>query len=166
MAHLVSNEKEQISACALEAARVTCNKYLTKNAGKDAYHIRTRCHPYHVVRQNKMLSCAGADRLSSGMRGSYGKPMELTARVDIGDILISIRSKDATAPKVIEALRRAKFKFAGNQKIMRSNKWGFTKYDREVYVKGRKEGWIVADGITVKYVPQHGRLTETNCVYH
>jgi large subunit ribosomal protein L10e len=164
VAHLVSNEKEQISACALEAARVTCNKYLTKNAGKDAYHIRTRCHPYHVVRQNKMLSCAGADRLSSGMRGSYGKPMEVTARVDIGDILISIRAKDPTGPKVIEALRRAKFKFAGNQKIMRSNKWGFTKWDRETFKRGVAEGWILPDGVTCKYIPEHGRLSAKNCV--
>ena len=30
VAHLVSDEKEQLSACALEAARVACNKYLTK----------------------------------------------------------------------------------------------------------------------------------------
>ena len=67
------DEKEQLTACALEAARVACNKYLTKNTGKEGYHIRTRTHPFHVIRQNKMLSCAGADRLSSGMRGSYGK---------------------------------------------------------------------------------------------
>ena len=113
-----------------------------------------------------MLSCAGADRLSSGMRGSYGKPMEMAARIDIGEMIISVRSKDVNAPHVIEALRRAKFKFPGRQKIMRSNKWGFTKFEREVYVKGRKEGWIVPDGTTVKYVRQHGRLTEKNCVVH
>ena len=125
-----------------------------------------RPHPFHVIRQNKMLSCAGADRLSSGMRGSYGKPMEMAARIDIGEMIISVRSKDSNAPHVIEALRRAKFKFPGRQKIMRSNKWGFTKFDREVYVKGRKDGWIKPDGVTVKYVREHGLLTEKNCVTH
>ena len=164
--HLVSDEKEQVTSCALEAARVSCNKYLIKTAGKDSFHIRIRAHPFHVIRQNKMLSCAGADRLSSGMRGSYGKPMEMAARVDIGDMLISVRSKDQNAPHCIEALRRAKFKFPGRQKIMKSNKWGFTKFDREVFVKGRKEGWIVADGVSVQYVRQHGRLSEKNCVSH
>merc|ERR1711885_112903 len=79
----VSDEKEQISANALEAARVACNKYLIKMCGKEAYHIRTRTHPFHVIRQNKMLSCAGADRLSSGMRHSYGKPMERAAHESI-----------------------------------------------------------------------------------
>ena len=52
---------------ALEAARIACNKYLTKYAGKDGFHLRIRAHPYHVIRINKMLSCAGADRLQTGM---------------------------------------------------------------------------------------------------
>ncbi len=164
VAHLVSDEKEQLTSCALEAARVACNKYLIKTTGKEGYHIRTRAHPYHVVRQNKMLSCAGADRLSSGMRGSYGKPMEMAARISIGDPILSVRSKDANGPHVIEALRRAKFKFPGRQKIMKSNKWGFTKFERETYMKGKLQGWIKDDGVTVKYIPEHGALTATNCV--
>ena len=36
---------------------------MTKNAGKDTFHLRVRVHPFHVLRINKMLSCAGADRL-------------------------------------------------------------------------------------------------------
>ena len=164
VAHLVSGEKEQLSACALEAARVACNKYLVKNCGKEGYHIRCRVHPFHVIRQNKMLSCAGADRLSSGMRGSYGKPMEMAARISIGQCIVSVRAKDKDAPHVIEALRRAKFKFPGRQKVMRSNKWGFTKWERTDYVRGRKEGWLTDDGVMAKYHRQHGRLSESNCV--
>merc|ERR1711998_228088 len=101
VAHLVSDEKEQITSCALEAARVSCNKYLIKNCGKEGFHIRTRCHPFHVIRQNKMLSCAGADRLSSGMRHSYGKPMERAARVAIGQSVLSVRAKDVHADAVL-----------------------------------------------------------------
>ena len=56
-------EKEQITSEALEAARIAANKYMTKNAGKDTFHLRVRVHPFHVLRINKMLSCAGADRL-------------------------------------------------------------------------------------------------------
>ena len=52
----------QISSEALEAGRICCNKYLVKTQGKDTYHIRVRAHPFHVIRINKMLSCAGADR--------------------------------------------------------------------------------------------------------
>jgi large subunit ribosomal protein L10e len=59
--HLVSWEKENVSSEALEAARIACNKYMAKFAGKDAFHLQIRVHPFHVLRINKMLSCAGAD---------------------------------------------------------------------------------------------------------
>ena len=60
--HLVSDEYEQLSSEALEAARICANKYMVKNCGKDQFHLRIRLHPFHVLRINKMLSCAGADR--------------------------------------------------------------------------------------------------------
>ncbi|CAB1105752.1 unnamed protein product [Ectocarpus sp. CCAP 1310/34] len=158
--HLVSDEKEQLTSEALEAARVSANKYMAKFAGKDNFHMRIRAHPFHVLRINKMLSCAGADRLQTGMRHAYGKPQGTTARVSIGQIIISIRSKDNHRPTAVEALRRAKFKFPGRQKILQSNKWGFTKYPREEYVRGRKEGWLQKDGNSVKYIAQHGPLAK------
>ena len=36
---------------------------MVKHTAKDQFHIRVRVHPFHVLRINKMLSCAGADRL-------------------------------------------------------------------------------------------------------
>ena len=60
--HLVSDEYEQLSSEALEAARICANKYMVKHCGKDQFHLRIRLHPFHVLRINKMLSCAGADR--------------------------------------------------------------------------------------------------------
>ncbi len=61
--HLVSDEQEQIASEALEACRVAINKYLMTKMSKDDFHFRIRKHPWHVLRINKMLSCAGADRL-------------------------------------------------------------------------------------------------------
>ncbi len=63
--HLVSDEYEQLSGEALEAARICANKYMVKYCGKDQFHMRIRVHPFHVLRINKMLSCAGADRYVS-----------------------------------------------------------------------------------------------------
>ncbi|KAI9321362.1 ribosomal protein L10e/L16 [Dichotomocladium elegans] len=60
--HLISLEREQISSEALEASRKSAHKYMTTRAGKEAFHMRIRVHPHHVIRMNKMLSCAGADR--------------------------------------------------------------------------------------------------------
>uniref|UniRef100_A0A8C5LQ96 Ribosomal protein L10e/L16 domain-containing protein n=1 Tax=Leptobrachium leishanense TaxID=445787 RepID=A0A8C5LQ96_9ANUR len=115
--HMVSDEYEQLSSEALEAARICANKYMVKSCGKDGFHIRVRLHPFHVIRINKMLSCAGADRLQTGMRGAFGKPQGTVARVHIGQVIMSIRTKTGNKEHVVEALRRAKFKFPGRQKI-------------------------------------------------
>ena len=57
------------------------------------------------------------DRLQTGMRGAFGKPQGTVARVRIGQALMSIRCKDQHQEKAIEALRRAKFKYPGRQKV-------------------------------------------------
>lgn len=69
---------------------------MVKNTGKEGFHLRVRAHPYHVVRINKMLSCAGADRLQTGMRGAWGKPNGTVARVNIGQIILSLRTRDSS----------------------------------------------------------------------
>jgi len=133
---------------------------MVKNAGKDSYHLRIRVHPWHVLRINKMLSCAGADRLQTGMRGAFGKTYGTVARVEIGQILLSVRAKDVHKPQVLEALRRAKYKFPGRQRLCVSDNWGFTKLSRARYAELRDEGRIVKDGINVKVVGTKGKLTE------
>jgi large subunit ribosomal protein L10e len=157
--HLVSWEKENVSSEALEAARIACNKYMTKTAGKDAFHLRVRVHPFHVLRINKMLSCAGADRLQTGMRGAFGKPQGVCARVAIGQVLLSVRTKDNNGVHAIEALRRAKFKFPGRQKIITSRKWGFTKVTRADYLSLKENNRIILDGVNAKVLGSHGILS-------
>ena len=49
--------------------------------------------------------------------------------------------------QAIEALRRAKFKFAGRQKIIESRNWGFTHFKREDYVAWKAQGRIVNCGV-------------------
>ena len=51
------------------------------------------------------------------MRGAFGKPQGTVARVHIGQPIMSIRTKDQHEAAVLEALRRAKFKFPGRQKV-------------------------------------------------
>eukprot|EP01067_Filipodium_phascolosomae_P000174 Filipodium_phascolosomae@DN1140_c0_g1_i1.p1 len=141
---------------------------MTKLCGKDFFHLRVRAHPFHVLRINKMLSCAGADRLQTGMRGAFGKPIGVVARVDIGQVLISIRTREDKVPAAIEALRRAKFKFPGRQNIYESPNWGFTKYSKEDYKKWTAEGRLVSDGVGVKWISSRGPLSrfmkDTNTV--
>ncbi|NXG42340.1 RL10L protein, partial [Psilopogon haemacephalus] len=154
---------------ALEAARICANKYMVKSCGKDGFHIRVRLHPFHVIRINKMLSCAGADRLQTGMRGAFGKPQGTVARVHIGQVIMSIRTKAQNKEHVVEALRRAKFKFPGRQKVLGAlgGHWeGFEGaggalggHWRSREGSGRALGKrLIPDGCGVKYVPCRGPL--------
>jgi len=156
--HLVSGEYEQLSSEALEAGRIVVNKCMTKFAGKDAFHLKVRAHPFHVLRINKMLSCAGADRLQTGMRQAYGKPTGTVARVNIGQIIFSVRSREGNEKQVIEALRRAKYKFPGRQNIIVSNAWGFTHFTKTEYEKYREQGRLIARGAHSVLRPARGAL--------
>merc|ERR1712088_81271 len=157
---MVSDEYEQIGSEALEAARISANKYMVKMTGKDAFHLRIRTHPYHVTRINKMLSCAGADRLQTGMRGAYGKPNGLVSRINIGDPILSIRTKEANYDHAYEALRRSKMKFPGRQKIYRSKNWGFTKFTIDQFSDYMRSGKIYPDGNSCQYKGDKGKLSE------
>lgn len=156
--HLVSDEREQLSSEALEAGRIAANKNLVKGCGKEGFHLRVRLHPYHVIRINKQLSCAGADRLSSGMRQAFGRPYGKVARVDIGQCIMSVRSFDKNQKAVVEALRRAMFKFPGRQKVLLSRKLGFTQYNRDKFAEMVEEGTLKINGQIANYVPKHGPL--------
>merc|ERR1712228_1014876 len=144
---------------ALEAARIAANKYMITDCGKDNFHLRVRPHPFHVLRVNKMLSCAGADRLQTGMRGAFGKTYGRAARCNIGQILISVRVKEEKAAAAVEGLRRAKFKFPGRQKIHVSHKWGFTKFLKADYTKWKAAGRVIMDGVHVKCLSSKGPLS-------
>lgn len=157
--HMVSLEREQISSEALEASRIAANKYMFKMTGKDGFHLRIRAHPFHVLRINKMLSCAGADRLQTGMRGAFGKPTGTCARVFIGQILISIRTKEGNIKHAQEALRRAKMKYPGRQKIVVSKNWGFTNLTAKEYKEQKEKGVLLSAGSHVKTLSNHGPLT-------
>lgn len=158
--HLVSNEREQISAEALESCRIAINKYMVKHAGKENFHMKIRVHPYHVLRINKMLSCAGADRLQSGMRGAYGKAYGRATRVDFNQILVSIRTKDANLKFAMEAMRRGKNKLPGKQVVKVSEKFGFTGIEREEYGRLKEEGLLVSKGNHVEVVKPKGSVEE------
>ena len=90
------------------------------------------------------------------MRGAYGKPLGTVARVNINQIMMSVRAKENHRDNVVEAFRRAKFKFPGRQKIFVSKKWGFTKYDQPLYEEMRADGRLKPDGIDARYRGPHG----------
>lgn len=109
---LIAEEAAQIRSEALEAARILVNRHLTQTIGRDKYHMRIRVYPHQVLRENKMMAVAGADRLQDGMRRAFGKPIGTAARVRSGQVLISVRANEENVEIVKEALRRANHKFS------------------------------------------------------
>lgn len=109
--HLVGKERCRIRHIALEAARIALNRYLTKNVGRENYHATIRVYPFDVLRNNKTLNFAGADRIQQGMKLSFGKPEGRAARVRVGQELITVRVDPQYVQAAKEAMRRAKYKF-------------------------------------------------------
>ena len=87
---LIADERCQIRHTALEAARITANKKMVAATGRLGYHIKLRTYPHEVLRENKQATGAGADRVSSGMRGAYGKNVGTAARVSAGQKVFTI----------------------------------------------------------------------------
>ena len=109
--HLVAKENCQIRHTALEAARVAVNRHLQRNTGPDEYHMTIRIHPHHILRENKMMAVAGADRIQDGMRKSFGKPTDRAARVKEGQELVTVRTYARYYRIAIAALKRASDRF-------------------------------------------------------
>lgn len=109
--HLVAEERCQIRHTALEAARIAVNRILSKKLGRDNYHLTIRIKPHHILRENKMMAVAGADRIQDGMRLSFGKPTDRAARVKPGQELVTVRVNPNAYKIVIDALKRAADRF-------------------------------------------------------
>lgn len=60
----------------------------------------------------------------------------------------------------LEALRRSRYKFPGQQKLIVSKNWGFTPLRREEYLEKRAAGHVKVDGAYVKFLSNHGNLEE------
>lgn len=105
-----------------------------------------------------MLSVAGADRLQTGMRGAFGKPTGKVARVNVGQILISVRTVDRHRGTAVEALRRSMYKFPGRQKVVVSKMWGFTHLLRGEYLRLKEGGLVRSDGAYVQFCRRKGEV--------
>ena len=87
---LIALEKAQIRHSALEAARVATNRGLMEKLVNN-YYLHVHPYPHAILRENKMIFGAHADRLQDGMRRSFGKPVGTAARVKANQTIITVR---------------------------------------------------------------------------
>lgn len=114
---LVAKEKGQIRHNALESARIASNKIMEENTNKN-YHLKVVVYPHHILRENKMMAFAGADRLQDGMRLSFGKPIGTAARVEEGQEIIIIRTNEENLDHAKKALKVAASKLPISTRII------------------------------------------------
>jgi large subunit ribosomal protein L10e len=106
----------QLRSNALESARQVANKYLESEIMQD-YDFRVRVYPHNVIREHKMATGAGADRISRGMSQAFGRPVSVAARIRAGQPVFVIKTMKQHRAMAVEALRRASTKLSGTYKI-------------------------------------------------
>ncbi|MBN2567364.1 50S ribosomal protein L16 [Candidatus Woesearchaeota archaeon] len=104
---LISKDPLQIRHNSIESARQTANKALEKALGKNQYHFKIRIFPHHVLRENPLAAGAGADRMSTGMKKSFGKPIGLAARIRTGQKLFTVKVMKGQVKAAQDAMKRA-----------------------------------------------------------
>lgn len=114
---LLINEKIQITHMAIESCRLAANKAVEKVAGETGYFSRLRIYPHVLLRENKMIATAGADRLQEGMRRAFGKAVSLAARVKQGQCIMEISVNKEHLEITKKALRDACVKLPGTPLI-------------------------------------------------
>lgn len=116
---LTTEQPIQLRSNALEAARLVANKYLENNIAQE-YAFKVLVYPHNVIREHKMATGAGADRISQGMSLSFGRPVSLAARLRRNQSIFMVRTSAANRDVAVKALRRAMAKLSGTYKIKAS----------------------------------------------
>ncbi|MBI2656122.1 50S ribosomal protein L16 [Candidatus Woesearchaeota archaeon] len=105
--NLLSKSDLQIRDNALESARQTSNKLLESYLGLNGFHMKVKVYPHHVLREHALAAGAGADRFSSGMAHSFGKPTGVAARIKKGQTIFQIMVDKQNVEVAKQALERA-----------------------------------------------------------
>ena len=104
-ARLIAERSVQIRHNALESARIASNRVLSEKLGSN-YHLKILPYPHVILRENKMIFGAHADRLQDGMRNAFGKAIGLAARVKPGQSLIIANINEDGLEAAATALKR------------------------------------------------------------
>jgi large subunit ribosomal protein L10e len=114
---LIALERCHVRHNALESARITLNRTMEKTVGPTNFRARIRVYPHVVLRENKQATGAGADRVSQGMRSSYGKNVGTAAEVKENQVIITVETTEPFIDHTKAALRKAGMKIPSPCKV-------------------------------------------------
>ncbi len=115
---LVVEEACQIRHTALESARISINRKLMADLGRQNFHLKIRTFPHHVLRENKQATGAGADRVSEGMRLAFGKAVGTAARVAPNQKIFTVYTTPQNIDRAKDAVRRGGYKLPSPSRIV------------------------------------------------
>jgi len=113
----IAKDNVQLRHNSLESCRQIVNRHLGKGLGTN-YHFQIRAYPHHVLRENKMLTGAGADRMQTGMQLAFGKAIGLAAQVKKGKILFTVGVEKSGTELAKKALKKAMPRLPGKYGIV------------------------------------------------
>ena len=116
-ADLVAKCSLQIRHNALESARQVVNRRLQNELGQKSYCFKLLLYPHHILRENKMLSGAHADRLQTGMAHSFGRTVGLAVQAKRGKTLFRVKVLSNGIEHAKKALRLAYPRMPGTYTI-------------------------------------------------
>jgi len=106
MISFLTCQEIQLRDNSLEAARQLILRHLNNDVKTFCFFLHK--YPHHILRENKMLTGAGADRMQSGMKHCFGKPVNLAAQVKAGEKIFSVACNLDKAKDVHRILDMAK----------------------------------------------------------
>jgi len=116
MVQLLTTRAIQIRDNPLEACRQLILRHLNNKV--KVFYFSLDVYPHHILRENKMLTGAGADRMQSGMKHSFGKAVNLAAQMKEGQKLFTIACNKEKLNDVHKIMALAKAKLPSKWKIV------------------------------------------------
>jgi len=108
---LQSKARLQIRDNALEASRQVVLRRLEKTIGKNTgFRFRIRVYPHHFLRENPLAAGAGADRMSTGMKMSFGKIIGVAAQIRESQTIFEVETTKENLQRAKNALSLARAK--------------------------------------------------------
>jgi large subunit ribosomal protein L10e len=114
---LISKLNMNIRDNSLESARMLVNKFFETKVGLDNYYFQIKAFPHHMLRENPLASGAGADRMSTGMKMSFGKVIGIAARIKKDKVVFEILTQKEFADKAKEGMSKATHRLPGSFKV-------------------------------------------------
>ncbi|MFA5176128.1 MAG: 50S ribosomal protein L16 [Candidatus Nanoarchaeia archaeon] len=113
---LVSKQDLNLRDNSLESIRQIINSNLVEKLGND-FNMIVKAYPHHILRENKMISGAGADRMQTGMSHSFGKPTGRAARINKGKAIVTVKVDENGIEIARIALKKAMPRLPGKYVI-------------------------------------------------